>query len=104
MYRVVPGDTFESISRKKYGTEKEAGLIAKANPGVYLPMATGTTLTVQSLPDAPQNVQHVAESSTDDEVAILVDGKRFRFWDKVRITRAIDTMDAGGPKRLYFAG
>lgn len=92
-YKVIPGDTFESISRKKYGTEKEAGLIARANPGVAEPLTAGTTLTVPALPDAPQNVQQSAESSTDDEVAILINGKRFRFWDKVRITRAIDTMD-----------
>tara|TARA_R110000737_G_scaffold290683_1_gene297281 strand:- start:5751 stop:6986 length:1236 start_codon:yes stop_codon:yes gene_type:complete len=92
-YKVITGDTFESISRKKYGTEKEADLIARANPGVAQPLTAGTTLTVPVLPDAPQNVQQSAESSTDDEVAILIDGKRFRFWDKVRITRAIDTMD-----------
>lgn len=92
-YSVITGDTFESISRKKYGTEKEADRIARANPGVAEPLTAGTTLTVPTLPDAPQNIQQTAESSTDDEVAILIDGKRFRFWDKVRITRAIDAMD-----------
>ncbi len=90
---MITGDTFESISRRKYGTEKEAELIARANPGVSSPLTDGTTLTTPTPPDAPQNVQQAARSSTDDEVAILVDGKRFRFWDKVRITRAIDTMD-----------
>ena len=92
-YSVITGDTFESISRKKYGTEKEADRIARANPGVAEPLTAGTTLTVPVLPDAPQNLQQAADSSTEDEVAILIDGKRFRFWDKVRITRAIDTMD-----------
>ncbi len=92
-YSVITGDTFESISRKKYGTEKEADRIARANPGVAEPLTAGTTLTVPVLPEAPQNLQQAADSSTDDEVAILIDGKRFRFWDKVRITRAIDTMD-----------
>jgi prophage tail gpP-like protein/phage tail protein X len=92
-YSVITGDTFESISRKKYGTEKEAARIARANPGVVEPLAAGTALTVPALPDAPQNVQQAAGSNTEDEVAILVDGKRFRFWDKVRITRAIDAMD-----------
>ena len=92
-YSVITGDTFESISRKKYGTEKEADLIARANPGVAEPLTGGTTLTVPALPYAPQNVQQAAGSSTEDEVAILIDGKRFRFWDTVRITRAIDTMD-----------
>ena len=92
-YSVITGDTFESISRKKYGTEKEAGRISGANPGVAEPLTAGTTLTVPVLPEAPQNLQQAADSSTDDEVAILIDGKRFRFWDKVRITRALDTMD-----------
>jgi len=93
MYSVITGDTFESISRKKYGTEKEADRIARANPGVAEPLTAGTTLTVPVLPEAPQNLQQAADSSTDDEVAILIDGQRFRFWDKVRITRSIDTMD-----------
>lgn len=92
-YSVITGDTFESISRKKYGTEKEADLIARANPGVAQPLTAGTTLIVPVLPDAPQNVPQQAAADTEDEVAILIDGKRFRFWDKVRITRSIDTMD-----------
>lgn len=92
-YSVITGDTFESIARKKYGTEKEAALIAWANPGVAQPLTAGTVLTVPVLPDAPQNLQQAADSSTEDEVAILIGGKRFRFWDKVRITRSIDTMD-----------
>lgn len=92
-YSVIIGDTFESISRKKYGTEKEADLIARANPGVAQPLTAGTTLIVPALPDAPQNVQQQAAADTEDEVAILIDGKRFRFWDRVRITRSIDTMD-----------
>lgn len=91
-YSVITGDTFESIARKKYGNDKEADRISRANPGVSEPLTAGTVLTVPVLPEAPQNLQQAADSSTD-EVAILVDGKRFRFWDKVRITRAIDTMD-----------
>tara|TARA_R110000744_G_scaffold333450_1_gene438842 strand:+ start:3866 stop:5101 length:1236 start_codon:yes stop_codon:yes gene_type:complete len=92
-YSVITGDTFESISRKKYGTEGEANRIARSNPGVVQPLTAGTTLTVPELPDAPKNIRQQAESSTDGEVAILIDGKRFRFWDKIRITRALDTMD-----------
>lgn len=92
-YNVVTGDTFESIARKKYGTEKEADRIARANPGVAEPLTAGTVLTVPVLPDAPQNLQQQTQAATGDEVAILIDGQRFRFWDKVRIIRAIDTMD-----------
>ena len=92
-FKVQAGDTFESIARKKYGTEKEADRIARANPGVSEPLTAGTTLTVPTLPDAPKNRQSNAPAATDDEVAILIEGQRFRFWDRVRVTRAIDTMD-----------
>lgn len=92
-FKVQAGDTFESISRKKYGTEKEADRIARANPGAAEPLTAGTVLTVPAQPDAPQNVQQKGVTDSDEEVAVLIDGKRFRFWDRVRITRAIDTMD-----------
>lgn len=92
-FKVQAGDTFESIARKKYGTEKEADRIARANPGVSEPLTAGTTLTVPTLPDAPQDNLSNAPAATDDEVAILIDGQRFRFWDRVRVTRSIDTMD-----------
>jgi prophage tail gpP-like protein/phage tail protein X len=92
-YRVIAGDTFESIARKKYGTEKEADSINRANPGVSKPLTAGTVLTVPTLPDSPQDTLSRAPAATDDEVAILIDGQRFRFWNRVRVTRSIDTMD-----------
>lgn len=92
-YSVIAGDTFESIARKKYGDDKEADRIARANPGIAEPLSAGTTITVPTLPGAPQNLPSQAPADRDDEVAILIDGERFRFWDKVRITRAIDSMD-----------
>ena len=93
MYKVQDGDTFELISRKKYGTETEASNIAKANPGVSEPLTAGTVLIVPPSTSAPQDLQQQAQSATEDEVAILIDGKRFRFWDAVRIIRSIDAMD-----------
>ena len=93
-HKALAGDTFDKISREKYGTEKESDLIARANPGVIEPLTAGAIITVPLLPDAPENLQQESSSSTDEEVAILIDGKRFRFWDSVRITRAIDMMDA----------
>lgn len=92
-YQVATGDTFETIARKKYGTEKEADRIARANPGIAEPLSAGTVLTAPTLPGAPQNLPTQAPADRDDEVAILIDGQRFRFWDKVRITRALDSMD-----------
>jgi len=99
-YSVTLGDTFDIISRKKYGTEKEALKIAKANPGVVEPLTVGISIIIPDLQEAPKNKTHDAESSNVDEVAILIDGKRFRFWDKVKITKSADkigTIDLGAP-------
>lgn len=93
IYSVLGGDTFETISRKKYGTEEEAERIAESNPGAALPLAAGTKLTIPTLPQAPRNAPQSAASATEDEVAVLINGNRFRFWDKIRITRSIDAMD-----------
>lgn len=92
-YKVVIGDTFELISRKKYGTELEADRIAKANPGASEPLTPGITLIIPILPNAPQNIQQKAISDNLNEVAVLIDGKRFRFWDKIRLTQSMDGMD-----------
>ena len=92
-YKIITGDTFESIARKKYGTEIEAIRIANANPGVVEPLTPGVEISIPDLPEAPKNVQQRAASATIDEVSILINNNRFRFWDSVRITRSIDTMD-----------
>jgi prophage tail gpP-like protein len=93
IYSVLGGDNFESISRKKYGTEAEAERIAESNAGAALPLAAGTTLTIPTLPQAPRNAPQSAASATEDEVAVLINGNRFRFWDEIRIIRSIDAMD-----------
>ena len=93
IYNVITGDTFELISRKKYGTELEADRIAKANPGASEPLTAGINLIIPVLPDIPQNIQQKAISDNLNEVAVLIDGKRFRFWDKIQLTRSIDAMD-----------
>jgi prophage tail gpP-like protein/phage tail protein X len=92
-YTINVGDTFETIARKKYGIENKAHLISKANPGTVEPLTAGTVLTIPNLPNAPQNLPIETQSNNSNEVAILIDNKRFRFWDKIRINRSIDTMD-----------
>ena len=93
MYSVIDGDTFEIISRKQYGTEVESNRIAQANPGVIEPLTAGISLIIPVLPSAPQNIQQQTVSNDIDETAILINGKRFRFWESVRINRSIDSMD-----------
>ena len=95
-YKTVSGDTFETIARKEYGSEVQAIIIQRANPGVrtknnLLPI--GTNIIVPTLPDAPKDAKQQAVSSGENEVAILLETTRFRFWDKIRLVRSLDTMD-----------
>lgn len=93
MYNVLAGDTFALISRKLYGVETGAGVLAKANPGVAEPLTPGTVLAVPVLPDAPTDKPPVAPSDSPAEVSLLIGTERFRFWNTLTITRAIDSMD-----------
>jgi len=92
-YVSVSGDTFISISRKSYGDEQYSANIRSANPGVVEPIPTGTELFI---PDAPGVVTDKIPdglNSAENEAAILINGKRFRFWSSFRLTRSIDAMD-----------
>jgi len=93
MYSVVSGDTFELISRKQYGTEQYTGNIIQANPGASEPLQPGTSLIIPANPTANENKPQTAEAENLDEVALLIDGKRFRFWTSIKLTRSIDNMD-----------
>lgn len=87
------GDTFESVARIVYGTEQEARRIRDANPGAIEPFTADIVLTVPDLPGAPSNLTANAPADTLEETAVLIEGNRFRFWENIRITRAIDAMD-----------
>ena len=93
-YTVVNGDTFDSIARKVYGTEEDAGLIAKSNPGAAEPLVAGTTLAVPARPDAPSILPSKVASNRENEVALSINGERFRFWESVRIKRSLDAFDS----------
>lgn len=89
-YKVVRGDTFESISRRVYGVSNEADTIAKANPGAIEPLIPGTTLTTPALPTAPRNLPSSTAYTDPDEVAILIDSQVFRFWESFTFSESID--------------
>ena len=93
-YNVIAGDTFDIIARKKYGTEQNANNIAIANPGVSEPLTPGIVLVIPDTPNTPKNIQQRTGSDNPEDVAILIDGKRFKFWDKIRITNSLDTIDS----------
>lgn len=92
-FRAGTGDTFESVARKVYGDERRARTIAQANPGVQEPIPPGTVLSVPPAPGAPTDKAAQAPTNTANEVALLIDGTRFRFWSDLRLTRSLDAMD-----------
>lgn len=93
-FKTGRNDTFESIARKAYGDERFAGQVQRANPGITEPIPEGTDLVVTPSPgsggDAPQGS---TAPNNPTETAVTVDGKRFRFWTRIRIVRSIDTVD-----------
>ena len=92
-YITITGDTFETIARKQYGDEQEANKIAKANPGVVEPLSAQTIIIIPNLSTIPLDKQQNNNATNIDEVSLLIDNRRFRFWTDIRITRAIDNMD-----------
>lgn len=93
IYKVIAGDTFEIISRNRYGTETESSKIARANPGVSEPLTAGITLVIPNLTNTPKNLPQQAASNNENEVAVLIDNKRFRFWSSITVIRSIDSID-----------
>lgn len=91
-YNTIAGDTFDTVARKKYGTA-DGQLIRRANPAMSEPLSPGTTLVIPDQPAAPTNQPTGTLADNPDEVAIIVDGEAFRFWETVSVTRTIDQMD-----------
>jgi len=92
-YTVRAGDDFQRIARVIYGTTIYAGNIRQANPGVTEPLQVGAEIVIPVIPDLPTDSPQSAPSNDINEVAIIIDGERFRFWESVTITRAMDAPD-----------
>ncbi len=91
------GDTFDLIARRVYGDDQLAGLVASANPGAVEPFEAGVILKVPQVAAEPQQS---SPSDDPDEVAVRINGTRFRYWTDVSITRSIDavsTLSLGAP-------
>jgi len=89
-YKIQAGDTLEDIARRQFGDEFSAYLLKEANPGITADdLQEGVTLTVPKLPDLRPKLPALESNET----GILIDGKRFRFWESVQIVRSIDSMD-----------
>lgn len=87
-------ETWDSIAFSVYGDEGFARLLKSTNPGVSEPFKPGTLLTTPPF-GALQTarIRPPLPTLSPDEVGIIVDGKRFRFWTEVSISRAIDRFD-----------
>jgi len=85
------GDTFARIARRAYGDDQQAPRIRSANPGISEPIPEGTA--VQVPPPRAQDVPQPIPAESLDEVALLLDGKRFRYWSSVTISRSLDSPD-----------
>lgn len=90
-YTVVQGDTFEMVARKVYGDDRQASLVASANPGT-----TSSTLVVGSTLVIPAQQRTVAAdvtaSNEDTELSLRISGRVFRFWTSVSLFRAMDSV------------
>jgi prophage tail gpP-like protein/phage tail protein X len=87
------GDTFDLLARRAYGDDQQSALLRSANPGAVEPFEGGVVLTVPDQPTAPKNKPPTVEAADDSELALLINGQRFRFWTGISITRSIDSMD-----------
>lgn len=92
-YKVQPGDTLETIARKQYGTETAAKQISDANPGLSATLIPGTQIITPTAPGTAPDVIPQVSANNENEVAVIIEGQTFRFWENISITRAIDSMD-----------
>lgn len=84
------GESWADVARAVYGSEGRAQSIALANPGLSAPLPPGERLQVPVRADAPPSAQ---DAEGLDEVAVRIDGRRFRWWETVTVRRAIDEVD-----------
>ncbi len=92
-YEIQPGDTLESIARKQYGNEAGAKQIEEANPGLNKTLIPGTQIITPAIPGTAPDVIPQISANNENEVAVIIEGQVFRFWESIQITRSIDAMD-----------
>lgn len=88
-YTVQQGDTLESISRARFGTDEAADLIRTANPGIAAVPVAGTSLIIpgRELPRPPLN-------ATPEQLSVSVGGRVLEGWTDVSFTRSMDAFGA----------
>lgn len=91
-YRVVEGDTLDSISRKIYGTEDFSDIILQSNPGVR-GITVGQDLIVPDVPPKLELEPLSFPAGSPYEVSVEVDGRRFRWWSSISIDLRFSKID-----------
>ena len=95
-YKILVGDDFKIISRKKYGTDIYSSNIEFANPGVREPLTPGTTINIPELKENAKDIDMGITESAIDEITIKIDGEIFRYWNNMSVYKSIDSMDSYG--------
>ena len=93
-YNAVSGDTFEKIAIKKYGDSSRSDNIARSNPSISEPIPSGTKIVIPELSDVPKDKTSTSNENGLNDVTILINGKKFDYWDQVVINRVIDSIDS----------
>lgn len=99
-YTVRAGDTLGTISRIHYGTDQQETLIVQANPGVNV-LTVGLEIIIPDLAAAPRNAVQNLQANSDDELALLINDQRFRFWENIAITLALDSTSTFSFQALF---
>lgn len=92
-YKIQKGDTIERISRRFFGSEVNANEILNANPDISDDLIIGSDIIIPDLANKPQDRLFNVTSNNINEVSLLINNVRFRFWDTIRINRNIDSID-----------
>lgn len=85
--------TFEQESAIQYGVDKYAPILRQANPDRVGALVGKLGLITPTVPDAPADRPHEMPASDPDEVALLIDGVRYRYWSEMSIKRTLDSVD-----------
>jgi len=93
-YETKQGDTFAIVSRRVYGTDEHEYLLRETNAGYEEPFIDGYSLTIPALQEAPKPVLKRITADGKDEIAIIINGKRFRYWTEVRFKKTLDSIDS----------
>lgn len=92
-YKVKDGDSLDAISRRYLGSESNVDALLRANPEISQNLTPESLIVIPSLADRPKDRLFNVSSSNVNEVSILINNTRFRFWDSVTINRTIDSID-----------